>query len=102
MEKSVANVWLFEQYEKKIVFNGIDDGVNKYRSRVKSIASHGRRKTCEHDRRTTREHVKKWMVDGTEENNQFLTDDDLIEGVMVKEKDDDDSNGNKGREAVAL
>lgn len=96
------NVFLFEQYKKKILFNGIDDGVSKYRSPVKSIASHGRRNTREHDRRTTREHVKKWMEDGTEENNQFLTDDNIIEGVMVREKDDYDNDGNKGGEAVAL
>lgn len=44
------------------------------------------------------EHIRKWIDSEEEENNQFLTDDNIIEEVMAVEKDDVE----KGWEAITI
>lgn len=50
----------------------------------------------------TSDDIRKCIDGEAEENNQFLTDDDIIEEVMAVEKPDDENGVGKGEDVVTV
>jgi len=69
-------MWLFEQYKKKTALNLKDDKEN-FSTELNWLQVSITDKLMD-----ITDYIRKWIDGEEEENNQFLTDDDIIEEVI--------------------
>lgn len=79
---------LFKQYKKKTALNRKDDEEN-FNSELNQLQVSVAEKLMDTTDELKINYMGKWIDGEEEENNEFLTDDDIIEEVMAEEKDND-------------
>ncbi|KAL4142187.1 hypothetical protein QTP88_004696 [Uroleucon formosanum] len=85
--EDVLYLWFWQKLNRRTPISG-------------KILKEEAKKTHGHDRRTKTDDIRKWIEGDEEENNQFFTDNNIIEEVMAKEKDNDMNYDDKEGEVV--
>uniref|UniRef100_A0A2H8TNS6 Jerky-like n=1 Tax=Melanaphis sacchari TaxID=742174 RepID=A0A2H8TNS6_9HEMI len=93
------NMCLFEQYENNTVLN-LKDNEDNFSTELNQLQVSIAEKLVGTTDELKADDIRKWIDGEEEEKNQFLTNDDIIEEVMAKERDNDGNYDDKEEEVA--